>query len=412
MLSAGVESRFGDAARPRLALASRGSCDAGPRRPVAAPRGRGPRHPLPDRQLRLAAAARPEGEARGRAREDVQVRAGPALPADPVRRPQRDRRRRRRPATATTGSGPTSTAPSTRRARSPRRIRRAPSSAGAGHRRHRRTPTPRTGRTCRRAGTRARTSMRKTVELVHEMEMPLYVILVGDPVGEVTGQDRERAPGLILDMVRAANGAAAARSRRASPRSSRTTACCCKKFVFRVAPAEGLKKIEPVVKRIAAPPRPADRARFFGYFVLPLLVILIAAPRASWCARSPARATSRSLELAARPARARRRGQIRLHSPTAGWSAPGPEPGGRLAGRPPPPSPTSGASLDLTRRRARHDRPRPARRGAARRSTSTSCAGAPSRPRPTAARARRRSTRSTSTTWRRTCARRRRSGCC
>ena len=60
-------------------------------------------------------------------------------------------------------------------------------------------------------------SMRKTVELVHEMGMPLYVMLVGDPVGAVTGQDREQSPGFVLDRVRAATGAAAAEPRCASP---------------------------------------------------------------------------------------------------------------------------------------------------------------------------------------------------
>ena len=48
-----------------------------------------------------------------------------------------------------------------------------------------------------------------------------------------------------------------------------------RKFVYRVAPKEGLTKIEPVVKRIAAPPRAGIELRIFGYFVLPLLAILI-----------------------------------------------------------------------------------------------------------------------------------------
>ena len=46
-------------------------------------------------------------------------------------------------------------------------------------------------------------SMRKTVELVGGMGIPLYVVLVGDPVGEVAGRDREQSPGFVLDLVRA-----------------------------------------------------------------------------------------------------------------------------------------------------------------------------------------------------------------
>ena len=49
-----------------------------------------------------------------------------------------------------------------------------------------------------------------------------------------------------------------------------------RKFVYRVAPKEGLTKIEPVVKRITAPPRAGIELRIFGYFVLPLVAILIA----------------------------------------------------------------------------------------------------------------------------------------
>jgi hypothetical protein len=49
-----------------------------------------------------------------------------------------------------------------------------------------------------------------------------------------------------------------------------------RKFVYRVTPREGLKKIEPVVKRIAAPPRAGIEMRIFGYFVLPLLIVLVA----------------------------------------------------------------------------------------------------------------------------------------
>jgi hypothetical protein len=119
-------------------------------------------------------------------------------------------------------------------------------------------------------------SMRKTVELVRELGMPLYVMLVGNPVGEVTGQDREQSPGFVLDLVKAANGAAAAPFAQTVAAFFKDDGVLLRKFVFRVAPAEGLAKIEPVVKRISAPPKPGIELRIFGYFVLPLLVILIA----------------------------------------------------------------------------------------------------------------------------------------
>ena len=48
-----------------------------------------------------------------------------------------------------------------------------------------------------------------------------------------------------------------------------------KKFVYRVEPHEGLKKIEPVVKRIAAPAQAGVELRFFFFLVLPLLLFLV-----------------------------------------------------------------------------------------------------------------------------------------
>ena len=119
-------------------------------------------------------------------------------------------------------------------------------------------------------------SMRKTVELVGEMKLPLYVMLIGDPAGEVTGQDREQSPGFVLDLVRAANGAAAAPLAQTVAAFFKDDGVLLRKFVYRVPPAEGLARIEPVVKRIAAAPRAGIELRIFGYFVLPLLLILIA----------------------------------------------------------------------------------------------------------------------------------------
>jgi hypothetical protein len=118
-------------------------------------------------------------------------------------------------------------------------------------------------------------SMRMTVELVRELKVPLYVMLVGDPVGEVTGRDREQSPGFVLDMVQAANGSAAAPLAQTVAAFFKDDGVLLRKFVFRVAPAEGLTRIEPIVKRIAAPPRVGIELRIFGYFVLPLLLILV-----------------------------------------------------------------------------------------------------------------------------------------
>lgn len=126
------------------------------------------------------------------------------------------------------------------------------------------------------SGWDARThSMRKTVELVREMGLPLYVMLVGDPVGEVSGRDREQSPGFVLDLVHAANGVKAAPLAQTVAAFFQDDGVLLRKFVFRIAPAEGLAKIEPVVKRIAAPPRAGIELRIFGYFVLPLLLILV-----------------------------------------------------------------------------------------------------------------------------------------
>lgn len=117
----------------------------------------------------------------------------------------------------------------------------------------------------------------QTVALVKEMKAPLYVILVGEnlpPAREVMG-NAERAPGLILDMVRAANGAQAAPMAQSLSAFFADDGLLLKKFVFRVKPEEGLKKVEPVVKRIAAPPRPTVELRFFSYLILPAILFLL-----------------------------------------------------------------------------------------------------------------------------------------
>jgi len=119
-------------------------------------------------------------------------------------------------------------------------------------------------------------SIRRTIELLGRMRIPLYVMLVGEPSGGVSGRDTEQSPGFVLDMVRAANGAAAAPLAQTLASFFADDGVLLRKFVYRVGPKEGLKKIEPVVKRIAAPPRAGIELRLFGYFVLPLLLILLA----------------------------------------------------------------------------------------------------------------------------------------
>jgi hypothetical protein len=119
-------------------------------------------------------------------------------------------------------------------------------------------------------------SIHRTVELLGKMRIPLYVMLVGEPSGEVTGRDAEQSPGFVLDMVRAATGAAAAPLAQTLASFFADDGVLLRKFVYRVGPREGLKKIEPVVKRIAASPRAGIELRLFGYFVLPLFFILLA----------------------------------------------------------------------------------------------------------------------------------------
>jgi len=119
-------------------------------------------------------------------------------------------------------------------------------------------------------------SIQKTIALVGEMKIPLYVILVGNPPKEgVRPGDLEQAPGFVLDLVRAANGAKGTPMAQSLASFFGDDGLLLKKFVYRVEPHEGLKKIEPVVKRIAAPSKSGVELRFFFYLVLPLLVFLV-----------------------------------------------------------------------------------------------------------------------------------------
>lgn len=104
---------------------------------------------------------------------------------------------------------------------------------------------------------------------------PLYVILVGDmPPDAVSTGGGEQAPPLILQMVQAANG------RAASPTAQRLSAffsddgMLVRKFIFRVEPQEGLKKVEPVIQRIVAPPRARVELQLLSTLLLPMVLFL------------------------------------------------------------------------------------------------------------------------------------------
>ena len=114
----------------------------------------------------------------------------------------------------------------------------------------------------------------RTVSLVREMKIPLYVILVGDPPSVSSKGNPERAPGLILDLVQAANGKKAAPFAQSMASFFKDDGVLLKKFVFRVEPQEGLPKILPIVARITAPSRAGVEAQFFSALVLPLGLFL------------------------------------------------------------------------------------------------------------------------------------------
>jgi len=118
-------------------------------------------------------------------------------------------------------------------------------------------------------------SARRSVELVREMKIPLYVIIVGEAPAGVAGHDAEQSPGFVLDLVRAANGEAAAPLAQSLATFFAQDGVLLKKFVYRVRPGEGLAKIQPVITRISAPPRAGIELRIFTWFVLPLLLVLV-----------------------------------------------------------------------------------------------------------------------------------------
>ena len=117
-------------------------------------------------------------------------------------------------------------------------------------------------------------AIQRTVALVREMQTPLYVILVGELPGGEQLYTAERSPRFILDLVSAANGAQAGPTAQTLASFFDDNGLLLKKFIFRVAPEQGLKQIEPAVKRITAPARPWVEMKLLTYLVLPAVLFL------------------------------------------------------------------------------------------------------------------------------------------
>jgi hypothetical protein len=119
-------------------------------------------------------------------------------------------------------------------------------------------------------------SIRKALELLSGMKIPLYVVLVGDvPKEGVVAGDREQSPALILDMVRAANGREASPLAQTLSSFFKDDGLLVKKFVYRVQPNEGLKRVEPILRRIVAPARAGVELQFLSLLVLPLTLFVL-----------------------------------------------------------------------------------------------------------------------------------------
>jgi hypothetical protein len=118
-------------------------------------------------------------------------------------------------------------------------------------------------------------SARKTVELVGELQVPLYVVLVGDPPKEgVAPGDREQSPQLILELVQAANGGRASPTAQTLAAFFRDDGLLLRKFVYRVAPHEGLARLAPIVQRIARPASAGVELKLLSASVVPLVLFL------------------------------------------------------------------------------------------------------------------------------------------
>lgn len=116
----------------------------------------------------------------------------------------------------------------------------------------------------------------QTLDLLREMKTPLYVILVGNlPKEGAAPGSLELAPQLVLDMVEAANGKMASPFAQSLSSFVKDDGVLLKKFVFRVAPYEGLGKVEQVVRRIVAPARPLVEFEVLTVLILPLTLFLL-----------------------------------------------------------------------------------------------------------------------------------------
>jgi hypothetical protein len=118
-------------------------------------------------------------------------------------------------------------------------------------------------------------SIERLKQLLERLRVPLYVVLVGEPPSAgVAPSDREQSPQLVLELVQAANGRKAAPAAQSLAAFFDDDGVLLKKFVFRVPPAGGLKRLEPVVRRIVAAPRPGVELKFLSGLVLPLALFL------------------------------------------------------------------------------------------------------------------------------------------
>jgi hypothetical protein len=87
-------------------------------------------------------------------------------------------------------------------------------------------------------------SAQRAVELLEEMDIPLYVMLVGDLVGSVFARE----------MVQAANGAFLSnRYAQGVSEFFEDDGLILRRFIYHVEPAKGLAQIEPIVQRITNP---------------------------------------------------------------------------------------------------------------------------------------------------------------
>ena len=107
------------------------------------------------------------------------------------------------------------------------------------------------------------------------MNIPLYVILVGEPPPcPREGQPGARAPGLILDMVQAANGKKATPFAQSMAGFFSDNGVLLKEFVFRVEPQERPEEDRAHRHAHLHPSRPAVEAQFLSALILPLALFL------------------------------------------------------------------------------------------------------------------------------------------